>query len=122
MTLRRGDVVLLHTGWIALIGVDDARFSSGEPGLGVGGARHLAEIGVVAVGADSWGLEVIPHEDPALAFPVHQELLARNGIYILENMNTAELVADEAWEFLFVLGTPRLEGSVQAIINPVAIR
>jgi kynurenine formamidase len=50
------------------------------------------------------------------------ELLARNGIYILENMNTAELAADEGWTFLFVLGQPRFEGAVQAVINPVAIR
>ena len=26
------------------------------------------------------------------------------------------------WEFLFVLGQPRFEGAVQAVINPVAIR
>jgi hypothetical protein len=48
--------------------------------------------------------------------------LARNGIHILENMNTAELVKDEAWEFLFTLGPPRITGAVQAIINPIAIR
>ena len=35
---------------------------------------------------------------------MHQILLPRNGIYILENMNTAPLVADKAWEFMFVLG------------------
>ena len=27
-----------------------------------------------------------------------------------------------AFEFLFVLGQPRFEGAVQAVINPVAIR
>jgi hypothetical protein len=40
----------------------------------------------------------------------------------LENMNTGPLVADKAWEFMFVLGHARITGSVQAIINPVAIR
>ena len=61
---------------------------------------------MVAVGADSWGLEVIPFEKGVGVFEVHQTLLAKNGIYILENMNTAELVRDKAWEFMFVLGTP----------------
>ena len=55
-------------------------------------------------------------------FPVHPELLAKNGVYILENMNTHELAADKAWEFMFVLGQPKVEGAVQAVINPVAIK
>jgi hypothetical protein len=73
------------------------------------------------VGADSWALEVIPHEDPQQLFPVHPELLAKNGVYILENMDTRALAADGVSEFLFVLGQPRFVGSVQAVINPVAI-
>jgi kynurenine formamidase len=120
--IREGDVVLFHTGWLSLIGKDDARFQAGEPGLGLDGARYLIGKGVTAVGADNWGLEAVPGEDPALAFPVHQELIPRNGTYILENMNTGPLVADRAWEFLFVLGQPRITGAVQAIVNPVAIR
>ena len=47
---------------------------------------------------------------------------AKNGVYILENMDTRALAADEAWEFLFVLGQPKFVGAVQAVINPVAIR
>ncbi len=53
--IRQGDVVLFHTGWISLIGKDDKRYNSGEPGLGVDGAKYLVGKGVVAVGADSWG-------------------------------------------------------------------
>jgi predicted phage tail protein len=32
------------------------------------------------------------------------------------------LVADKAYEFMFVLGASRMTGGVQAIVNPVAIR
>jgi hypothetical protein len=45
-----------------------------------------------------------------------------SGTYILENMNTAQLAADKAYEFMFVLGQPRFKGAVQSMINPVAIR
>lgn len=121
VAIGKGDVVLFHTGWLE-VAEDGERFMSGEPGLGVGGAKYLASLDVVAVGADTWGLEAVPGEDPNLAFPVHPELLAKNGIYILENMNVGPLAADEGWEFLFVLGQPRFEGAVQAVINPVAIR
>ena len=119
--IRQGDVVLFHTGWVSLIGKDNARYNAGEPGLGVDGAKHLVGKGVVAVGADTWGLEVLPFETKNI-FEVHQVLLAMNGIYILENMNTAALAADKAYEFLFVLGVPKITGAVQGIINPVAIR
>lgn len=122
VTIGKGDVVILHTGWQALATTDPDRFLAGEPGLGLDGAKFLASKNVVAVGADTWGLEVAPGEDPSIIFPVHQELLAKNGIYILENMDTRELVADKGWEFLFVLGQPKLKGAVQAIINPIAIR
>jgi kynurenine formamidase len=120
--IREGDVVLFHTGWLSLVGHDDKRFMAGEPGLGVGGARFLASRGVVAIGADTWALEVLPGEVESEAFPVHPELLAKHGVYILENMDTRALARDRAYEFLFVLGQPRFQGSVQAVINPIAIR
>jgi kynurenine formamidase len=122
VTIERGDVVLFHTGWLDVADVDKAKFMAGEPGLGVDGARYLAELGVVAVGADNWALEVLPGEDADQLFPVHPELLAKNGVYILENMDTRALAKDGVSEFLFVLGQPRFVGAVQAVINPVAIR
>ncbi len=122
VSIESGDVVLLHTGWLNVMDSDPVKFMSGQPGLGLEGARYLAGLGVVAVGADSWALEAIPAEDPNQAFPVHPELLAKNGVYILENMDTRELAADGVSEFLFVLGQPRFVGAVQAVINPVAIR
>ncbi len=122
ISIKKGDVVLFHTGWQALEGKDNKRFLAGEPGLGKEGALYLASKEVIAIGADTWALEVIPFEKDVGVFEVHQILLARNGIYILENMNTGPLVADKAYEFMFVLGASRMTGGVQAIINPVAIR
>jgi kynurenine formamidase len=120
--IRQGDVVIFHTGWLSLIEKDPKRFGSVEPGLGREGARYLVSKGVVAVGADTWAVEVIPFEPGAGVFEVHQILLPMNGTYILENINTAELVKDKAWEFMFVLGHNKYQGAVQSMINPVAIR
>jgi len=122
LQIRQGDVVLLHTGWLQLLGVDNTRFIAGQPGIGVEGAEYLATLGVVAIGADTPALEVIPFEDPQRPFAVHQTLLAKLGVYILENMNTAELAADGVHEFMFVLGQPKFRGAVQVVINPLAIR
>ncbi len=123
--IRRGDVVLFHSGWLNLLDgetPDHARYVSSEPGLGLSGAEYLAEIGVVAVGADTWGLEAVPFPEGTGVFEVHQVLIPMNGIYILENMETRELVADGVNEFMFVLGAARVKGAVQMIINPIAIR
>jgi kynurenine formamidase len=121
-SIEKGDVVIFHTNWNSLIGKDDKRYASVEPGLGVGGAKYLASKGVAAVGSDSWGLEVLPFEKDSGVFEVHQILMPLNGIYILENLYTADLVKDQAWEFLFTLGPARMTGAVQAIINPIAIK
>jgi hypothetical protein len=71
--------------------------------------------------SDTFTGEVIPSADPGV-FPVHGELMAKYGVYILEVINTAELARDEAYEFLFVFGQPKVTGAVQMIINPIAIR
>lgn len=122
VTIKEGDVVLFHTGWVKLIGKDDARYSKGEPGLGREGAKYLVSKGVTAIGADTWALEVIPFEKDAGVFEVHQILLPHSGTYILENVDTSALVADKGWEFLFVLGHSKYRGAVQSMINPIAIR
>ncbi|MBN9088754.1 MAG: cyclase family protein [Reyranella sp.] len=120
--IKEGDVVLFYTGWIKLIGKDDARYSKGEPGLGKGGAKYLTGKGVVAIGADTWALEVIPFEKDSGVFEVHQIMLPHNGTYILENVDTSALAAEKAYEFLFVLGHSKYRGAVQGMINPIAIR
>lgn len=121
VTIEAGDVVIFHTGKLKAT-EGETTLSPLSPGIGVEGAQYLADLGVVAVGADTWGLEVIPFEEETRPFDVHLTLLAKNGVYILENMATDALAADGEGAFFFTLGVPRLEGTVQAIINPVAIR
>jgi kynurenine formamidase len=121
MKINKGDVVIFYTGWTKLIGKDDKRYGSVEPGLGIEGAQYLASLNVAMVGADTWGLEVIPFEDPKKIFHVHQILLPMNGIYILENVNAEEAVKDKVYEGLFTLGPSRITGAVQAIINPIFV-
>jgi kynurenine formamidase len=121
--VREGDVVLFHTGWTdAKLASDPDAWVSGEPGQSEEVARYLASKNVVAVGADTWGVDVVPPPDPDRSFQGHVILLKEHGIHILETMNTGPLVRDEAYEFMFVLGPARIRGAVQMIINPIAIR
>jgi len=120
--IEKGDIVLFYTGWMSLLGKDDKRFIAANPGLGREGARYLASLGVAAVGADTANFEVIPFEQGAGIYEVHQILLALNGIHILENLKLDEMTRDKAWESFFTVGPPRITGGVQAWINPIAIK
>jgi len=120
--VREGDVVLFHTGWTdAYLAADPKKWVSGEPGTSEDAAVWLASKNVIAVGADTWGVDVVPPEKEGRPFYGHVTLLKENGIYILETMNTGRLAEENVTEFLFVLGQARIRGTVQMIINPVAI-
>lgn len=122
VSIKSGDIVLLHTGWLKQAVSDPEGFMQSEPGLGLDGARYLASLRVAAIGADNHSLEVYPAEREGDFLPVHGYLLAEEGIHVLENIATAELAADRAYTFFFVLAAPRLVGAVQAPVHPVAIR
>ncbi len=122
VSIGEGDIVLFHTGWTEnMLDSDPTAWVSGEPGINVSGSRYLASLNVMAVGADTWGIEPIPPAPGEGAFYGHVVLLKENGIYILETMNTGPVLRDGVNEFMFVLGQARIRGTVQMIINPVAL-
>ena len=122
VTVSAGDVVLLHTGWMTMMARDPENSLRTTPGLGVQGAEYLANQGVVAIGSDTWALEVLPPENPQELFPVHGALLVKHGVYILENIRTGQLAEDKVYEFFFMLAAPRFVGALQSVAHPVAIR
>jgi len=122
VTIKSGDMVLFHTGWGSMWMRDNARFSANEPGIGLAAAQFLVDQEVVVVGADTWGVEVMPNPDPMLSAPVHQLFLARNGIYLHENLITADLARDNAYEFMYSFAPLRLKGATGSPGNPIAIR
>ena len=120
LTVRKGDVVLFNTGWLHLIGKDDKRFLESEPGIGMEAAKWLADQKIIAFGGDTWASEIYPNPTGE-EFPVNQFMLAKNGIYNLELIDTRALLRDGVHELLFVLGQPLYTGSTQVNVNPVAI-
>ncbi len=121
--IKEGDVVLFHTGHRKLLEVNNtSEFLSGQPGPGIAVAEFLASKGVVAVGGDSGSVEVMPFEKQGILFPVHQILLAKHGVHLLENIATERLV-EKGWsEFLFIATPLPIVGSSSSWINPIAIR
>ena len=119
--IEKGDVVLFYTGWLKLLGKDNKRFGSAAP-VSAATARGISR-------RLKWRWSVPTHgtfkrfhskRTPAY-FEVHQILIPLNGIHILENINTEEMVGIRPGNFCY-RGAARITGAVQSIVNPVAIK
>jgi len=128
-TLREGDILIIHTGWGDLFSqypAKNAEYNSGEPGLGKDATKYLIDQKIVAVGSDTWAVEVIPGEDPKEAFIVHNMLITDNGIHIIENVRT-DLIAAAADKskratFFFNMTVPRAVGLTGNFVGIDAIQ
>lgn len=122
-----GDVVIFRTGWNQLLASRDpdefTRWLSMEPGIYLREARFLAAHRPAIVGSDTWALEVLGRPDLTgpNAFPVHQELLMRHGIRIAESVVTDALVADGAYECVYIVTPQYAEGATAGNTPPAAL-
>lgn len=122
VTINPGDAVFLHTGHGQLWNVDNEAYVEAEPGITVASAKWLIEHDIVLVGADNWGIELHPQEDPDRSIEAHQWLITKNGIYQLENLDLEELAKDRVYEFAFIFAPLRLKGASGSPGNPIAVR
>ncbi|MGW0022858.1 cyclase family protein [Rhodococcus sp. NPDC003383] len=117
--LQTGDLVLIRTGWL-----EDYLTNQGEmmpqPGIGLEAAAFLAEKDVALVGSDNAAIEPIPF-DQNVYLGGHIILLVEHGIYLVENMNLAELAADKCYEFLLTIGALKITGGTASPVTPVAV-
>ena len=119
--IAEGDAVFFNTGWGTLWMENNDRYNSGAPGIGLDAAAWLIEKGVCLVGGDTWPVEVVPNPDPSLAFPVHGELIAKNGIFIHENLTFAELIADKKYRFAYIYTATPFKGGTGSDGCPIAV-
>lgn len=121
LTLQPGDAVIINTGWGKLWGKDNVRYIKTDPGIGVAAAEWLAKQNPMIIGSDNWSVEVNPNPDPKIGSPVHQILLAVNGIHMLESLKLDELASKRVNEFAFILEPLKLKGATGSTVTPVAI-
>lgn len=118
--LEPGDAALIRTGWLAEFDERDPHWHESEPGLGLEGARWLAEHDVALVGADNFAVEVVPSESGEV-LPVHLALLQEYGVYLMELVDLEPLVRAGAATFALVVAPLRITGGVGSPVNPIAI-
>lgn len=119
VSVERGDVVLIRTGWIESM-LSNPNYFDGEPGIDVEAARWLADAGVAVIGCDNYAVEAIPF--PAgQVFPVHQLVIRGYGIALLEGLVLAPLAQAGGTEFLFVAAPLPIVGGTGSPLVPLAI-
>lgn len=120
ITVRRGDAVLLRTGWYeAHAQAAQADFNT-EPGIDVEAALFLADAGAALVGADNYAIEVLPFPEGTV-FPVHKRLIRDYGVLLLEGLVLKPLAEAGATEFLFVAAALPIVGATASPLTPVAV-
>lgn len=120
--IRRGDVLLVHTGWLKLF----RSLGPGEsppplqPGIGLSAVDFVADHDLAAVGADNAAVECIPFDgDRFLA--VHIELLVKRGVTLVEHLVLEDMAADRCHEALLVVAPLLVTGASGSPVNPIAI-
>jgi len=120
-SITPGDVIIFRYGWSQLW-TKPAEYGGSSPGIGMEVAQWLISKQVCMVGADTGPTEVMPNPNPDLAIPVHQELIMKNGIFNLENMDLEQLAGEKVYEFLFIFTPLRFVGATGSPGRPIAVR
>jgi kynurenine formamidase len=121
LEIAKGDVVLLRTGWSQLWMKNNEEYSEHCPGIGMAAGQWLCEKGAALIGADNWLVERADPEQPGESFSVHQYLITKQGIRLIENMQLENLAEDGISEFLFVCLPLQIKGATGSTIRPIAI-
>ena len=126
--MKRGDTVLIRTGWGKLFTADPAKYKGDEAaGVGLSGAKFLVKEKARVVGNDTLTFEVrpplaFPPEVPLFqVFPVHMLLIPDNGINIIENYFLEEIAAAKEYEFLLVVPPIKVRGGTGSALRSFAM-
>ncbi len=112
--IRPGDALLFNFGWWSLWPDPITHNQSLIPAIDMEVVQWIIARQPAMVGSDL-ALD-------GSAMRVHPELVMKNGINNLEFMNFGSLLADEGWEFLFIVTPLRLKGATGSPVRPIAIR
>ncbi len=119
--IEAGDIVLVRTGWGRFYDADPARYAGDAPGMGVEAAVWLGDRHPSAVGIDTIAFEVLPAEDAKWPWRVHEELLTRRGVYLIENAALEEAASRLRRPFLCGCFAIKFGGGTASPVRLVAV-
>ncbi|MDA4126907.1 MAG: cyclase family protein [Thaumarchaeota archaeon] len=123
LSVGQGDALFIYTG-VSKLWVEPARYNEyweNSPGIGYELAKWLGSMDVSISGADTPSSEVAPAELKGTRLPVHQYLVTKCGIRLIDNIKLDELARDRIYEFLFVCSPLPIKGATASPVAPLAV-
>ncbi len=127
-TVRRGDLILLRTGYIErwYDSKDRSGFWDGQPGICMDAVDWCHRHEIAAFAADNVTLEVMPFDDPAQGLPFHARAIRDIGLILGEMWWLRALAEDCAGDGIyecFLVAPPlRVTGGCGSPVNPIALK
>ena len=129
LTVKRGDIVLVRTGWLPQLPIqqDGDRWRMRSPGLNWQCAEWLSEREVAAVAADNVAVEAFEPSVDGMVLPLHGLCLRDMGLMLGELWNLESLAeacrADGNYAFQLVAPPLCIPGAVVGSpVNPIAVK
>jgi len=123
--IGKGDAVIFNSGWVGKYWKNVPKFVGSCPGINLELAQYLIKKDVSMTGIDAWPIENIPTADREGAFYIHNLMQTVNGIWNIENLNTAvmkQMAKDGVYEFLWVYIPVPFAGATGSCGEPIAIK
>jgi kynurenine formamidase len=127
VTIEAGDVVVVRTGYMALLRAGDREhYVRDAPGIGVAAIEWFHDNEVAGAATDTLAFEVWPPEDPASLLPVHMIHLrdlgfAQGQLWFLDEL-ADDCANDGVHEFLLAASPLPLTGAVGGPVVPTATK
>lgn len=123
LAVEKGDAFFVYTG-VSKLWMEPSKYNEyyeGAPGISFELAKWLDNKDVSVAGADTPNTEVTPAELKGTRLPVHQYLITKCGIHLLDNIKLDELAREKVYEFLFVCTSLPIKGGTGSPVTPIAI-
>ncbi len=119
--VRRGDSLLIRTGFGQFFTQRDKYLGAQSPGPGPDGARWIIAKGVRLAGDDTATFERRPAAYGKELFSVHMMLLADSGIYIVEAANLELLSEARVYVAVLVMTPLKIQGATGSPLRTIVL-
>ncbi|PYM38305.1 MAG: hypothetical protein DME17_05020 [Candidatus Rokuibacteriota bacterium] len=119
--VRRGDSLLIRTGFGQFFTQRDKYLGAQSPGPGPDGARWIIAKGVRLAGDDTATFERRPAAYGKELFSVHMMLLADSGIYIVETANLEPLSDARVYVAVLVMTPLKIQGATGSPLRTIVL-
>ena len=122
VSLQAGDAVIIHTGWGKLWGKDNARYSRGNPGLGIAASEWLARQDPMLVGADTAAGRSLAESGSASLAADPSDHAGDQRHSPAGEPQTRRARRKGVYEFAFIVEPLKIQGGTGSTVAPIAIR